>query len=81
MGMMRSIEYVVVPRDGAWTVRFNGRHFDAFNTQAEAIARAVEWAGNARRQGHYVPILLEEADGRTVVVDDPQGAACFVSAA
>jgi hypothetical protein len=59
---------VVAQRNGQWTLRFSGRSFDQFGSQDEALARAIEWARNAEKQGHRVAVLLEDCDGRKTAV-------------
>jgi hypothetical protein len=66
---VNQVEYIVTQKDGAWTIRFSGRHFDRFETEKQALEKAFEWARNARRQGHSVPVLLEREAGRAEPVE------------
>ena len=69
---MEPTRYIVRPADGSWTIRFGQRDFDRFRSKQDAIHRALEWAVNAQRQGHQVPVLLEQEDGNTRVVEPPR---------
>ncbi|WP_342643924.1 hypothetical protein [Rhodoligotrophos ferricapiens] len=53
------MKQLIVHRSGqAWTIQFNGRDYDAFASQQAAVAKALEWAAKAERQGHVVRVLL-----------------------
>jgi hypothetical protein len=56
--------YVIAERDGAWTIVLGDRCFDRFGSEREATERALEWAKQARGQGHAVGVVVEQDDGR-----------------
>lgn len=46
-----------------WQIAWNGRSFDRFRSRDEAVMVALQWAENARAQGHRVKVLLEDLSG------------------
>ncbi len=67
---MNQVAYAVTCKDGAWTIRFGGRYFDQFPSEDQAIAKALEWAGQApQRQGIMIQVALQHEDGSTEILD------------
>jgi hypothetical protein len=54
---------IVVHARPAWQIAWNGRCFDRFGSRDEAVMVALQWAENARAQGHRVKVLLEDLGG------------------
>ncbi|MGF7160262.1 NifB/MoaA-like Fe-S oxidoreductase [Rhodoligotrophos appendicifer] len=60
---MRDNRLIVRKLKGAWAIRCNGRDYDNFPDQQDAVDRARTWSLNARAQGYTAPILVEQDDG------------------
>jgi hypothetical protein len=63
---------IVVHARPHWQIAWNGRSFDRFGSRDEAVMVALQWAENARAQGHRVKILLEDLGGALQPVMGPQ---------
>jgi hypothetical protein len=58
-------KYIVARNKAVWTIRFNGRDYDSFNCEEDAMQTALQWALNAPKQGHRVNVLRERHGGAT----------------
>lgn len=54
---------IVVHARPHWQIAWNGHSFERFGSRDEAVMVALQWAENARAQGHRVKILLEDLSG------------------
>lgn len=54
---------IVVYARPVWQIAWNGRSFDRFGSRDEAVMVALQWAENARAQGHRVKVMLEDLTG------------------
>jgi hypothetical protein len=62
-------ELIVYARP-TWLISYNARRYDHFSSRDEAVMRAMQWAENARAQGHKVRVLLEDQRGTLQPVFD-----------
>lgn len=56
-------QYFVVLHDGEWKITFQGQHYGPYNTQADAIAAARQWARQSADQGYPSQVLVQGRDG------------------
>ena len=63
---------IVVYARPYWQIAWNGRIFDRFGSRDEAVMVALQWAENARAQGHRVKLFLEDLTGALQPVKGPQ---------
>ncbi|WP_144294783.1 hypothetical protein [Rhodoligotrophos appendicifer] len=63
---------IVVHRHGdIWKIGIDGKSYDEFVTQVDAITRALEWSRNAKQQGCPVDVFLENESGNIVPLETP----------
>ena len=58
--MLRT-QFVVVPYDGLWRVRSDGKHYGPYTTQRQAIRAAIDaaFAAASRGAGHAPRVLVQ----------------------
>jgi Uncharacterized protein conserved in bacteria (DUF2188) len=60
--MPERCRYYVVIHEGEWRIRFNGRHYGPYRTQAEAIQIAAQAACDGFSDGDDV-LVMTRAEG------------------
>jgi hypothetical protein len=61
---MARAHYYVVLHEGQWKISFDGKHYGPYNTQADAIAVAVDAAHKSGQNGHDAQVLVQGANNQ-----------------
>lgn len=70
----RAIQLAVVTVEGAWRLTLDGQPLGRFRRQSDALGCATEIAGQTRRDGLSVELLLHDASGEVrSVSSDKEG--------
>lgn len=56
---MARLQYFVVLHDSQWKIKFDGKHYGPYSTQAEAIRDAVDAAHKSGKNGHDAQVLVQ----------------------
>jgi len=56
--------YYVVIHEGAWRIKFNGRHYGPYGSQAEAIRIAAQAACDGFSDGDDVQVMTQDENHR-----------------
>lgn len=56
---MARAQYFVVLHESEWKVKFDGKHYGPYRTQADAIRAAVDAAHSIGRQGGDAQVLVQ----------------------
>ncbi|HQZ78564.1 MAG: DUF2188 domain-containing protein [Chitinophagaceae bacterium] len=56
---MNRLQYFVVLHDNQWKISFQGKHYGPYNTQKEAIRKAVDAAHTEGRKGNNSQVLIQ----------------------
>ena len=58
--MLRT-QYIVLEHDGAWKIRFEGRHFGPYPNERAAVHAAIEAAERAPKSGYESRVMLQSS--------------------
>ena len=58
--MLRT-QYIVLEHDGAWKIRFEGRHFGPYPNERAAVHAAIEAAERAPRSGYEPRVMVQSS--------------------
>ena len=61
---MSRVQYFVVRHEGAWKIKFDGKHYGPYSTQAAAARSAVDAAHKSGRSGHDAQVLVQGTDNQ-----------------
>ena len=56
--MLRT-QYIVLEHDGAWKIRFEGRHFGPYANERAAVHAAIEAAERAPKSGYEARVMVQ----------------------
>ena len=58
--MLRT-QYIVLEHDGAWKIRFEGRHFGPYPNERAAVHAAIEAAERAPKSGYAPRVMVQSS--------------------
>ena len=58
--MLRT-QYIVLEHDGAWKIRFEGRHFGPYPNERAAVHAAIEAAERAPKSGYEPRVMVQSS--------------------
>lgn len=63
LSLGRAIQLAVITMDGSWRLLMDGQTVGRFSRQSDALGCATDIAGQTRREGRPVEVLLQDAFG------------------
>lgn len=61
---MARAQYFVVLHEGEWKIKFDGKHYGPYRTQADAIRGAVDAAHASGKDGFDAQVLVQGRDNK-----------------
>lgn len=65
-----SVEYLVDPDEGHWSIYFSGVHCGHYPSKDSALATAIRDARRVRERGNAVTVRVREADGSVTTLPE-----------